>query len=44
MMADFPPEARTKYGLPDISVLGLSIAGFLFAILSYSIIRRRKYK
>lgn len=44
MMADFPPEARTEYGLPSISVMGLTAAGFLFLILSYSIIRRRKYK
>ncbi|MEX0813311.1 MAG: AarF/ABC1/UbiB kinase family protein [Chitinophagales bacterium] len=42
--ADFSKELRIWYGMPMISVMGLSAAGFLFLILAYSIIRRRKYK
>lgn len=41
---DFPNEHRIWHGMPMISVMGLSAAGFLFLILVYSIFRRRKYK
>lgn len=44
MLAKFPDEFMTPYGIPYISFLGLVSAGVLFVILAYSIIRRRKYK
>lgn len=44
MLADFPPDHMTKYGINYIPMAGLVSAGGLFVILMYSIIRRRKYK
>lgn len=44
MTGTFPEEYMTPYGIPYVSMFGLSIAGFLFLILLYTIIRRRKYK
>jgi ubiquinone biosynthesis protein len=44
MTADFGPEMKYIYGIPQISVYGLWAAGFFLVILTYSAIRRRKYK
>lgn len=44
MLADLPPEAKSPEGYPYLSIAGLFIAGGLFLLLAYAIIRRRKYK
>lgn len=44
MNADFGPEMGTIRGMPEISVYGLWAAGFFLVVLTYSAIRRRKYK
>jgi ubiquinone biosynthesis protein len=44
MLGDFPAEHRTEFGIPTISMAGLTIAGGLTLMLVYAIIRRRKYK
>lgn len=44
MKVQFPPQYINQYGIPVVSVTGLFIAGGLFVILFYSIIRRSKYK
>jgi ubiquinone biosynthesis protein len=44
MTADFGPEMRYIHGMPEISVYGLWAAAFFLVVLTYSAIRRRKYK
>ncbi len=44
MTADFPAEARGPYGLPYVSLIGISIAAGLCLVLVYATLRRRKYK
>ncbi|MCI5055362.1 MAG: hypothetical protein MRY83_04590, partial [Flavobacteriales bacterium] len=44
MLADFEPHQKTDYGIPYVSLAGFMGAGFFFLILSYAVIRRRKYK
>lgn len=44
MTADWGPDVVRYYGIPYISYAGLWVAGGLFLMLIYSIIRRRKYK
>lgn len=44
MLADLPPETKSPLGYPYFSLIGFSTATGLFAILVYSILRRRKYK
>jgi ubiquinone biosynthesis protein len=44
MNASFGPEMRYVHGMPEISVYGLWGAGFFLVVLTYSAIRRRKYK
>ncbi|HXH18513.1 MAG TPA: AarF/ABC1/UbiB kinase family protein [Chitinophagales bacterium] len=44
MLADLPSAAKSPEGYPYLSLLGFSVATGLFAILVYSILRRRKYK
>lgn len=44
MLADLPPQAISPTGYPYLSLTGFFTASGLFAILVYSIIRRRQYK
>jgi ubiquinone biosynthesis protein len=44
MTVPFAPEWMSPYGIPLVSMAGLWIAGGLFVLLVYSIMRRRKYK
>lgn len=44
MNAEWPEGTPTYYGIPEVSYVGLWIAGGLFLMLIYSVIRRRKYK
>lgn len=44
MLADLPESAKSPEGYPYLSLTGFFTATGLFALLVYSIIRRRKYK
>lgn len=44
LLGNYPEEMKFYYGINKWSFIGYCIAGFLFAILSYTIIRRRIYK
>lgn len=44
LLAHFPPEMELIYGINKWSFIGYSIAGGLFLILLYTILRRRVYK
>lgn len=44
MTVPFEAEWMSEYGMPLVSLGGISIAGGLFLVLCYTIIRRRKYK
>ncbi|CAN5322133.1 AarF/ABC1/UbiB kinase family protein [soil metagenome] len=44
MTVPFPAQWMSEYGMPLVSLGGLTIAGGLFLVLCYTIIRRRKYK
>ncbi len=44
MLADLPSQLMSPTGYPYLSLIGFFSASGLFAILVYSIIRRRKYK
>ena len=44
MLADLPPHAISPTGYPYLSLIGFFTATGLFAILVYSILRRRVYK
>ncbi len=44
MTANFRPDMKYIYGLPQISVYGLWTAGFFLLLLFISVMRRRKYK
>jgi len=44
MLADLPQSAKSPEGYPYLSLTGFFAATGLFAILVYSIVRRRKYK
>jgi ubiquinone biosynthesis protein len=44
MTVPFEAEWMSEYGMPLVSLGGISIAGGLFLVLVYTIFRRRKYK
>ena len=44
LLGNYPPEMQFYYGINKFSFFGFCVAGFLFAILLYVIIRRRIYK
>lgn len=44
MLAELPPQAISPTGYPYLSLIGFFTASGLFAILVYSILRRRVYK
>ena len=44
MLAEFPPEFMTGYGINYLSFWGLITAGGLFVILNYVILRRSRFK
>ncbi len=44
MLADLPQAAKSPEGYPYLSLIGFFTASGLFAMLIYSILRRRKYK
>ena len=44
MTMEITPELKTYNGIPQISLLGLSIAGTLLTILFILVMRRRRYK
>jgi hypothetical protein len=44
LLPNYPEEMKFYYGINRWSFVGYCIAGLLFIILSYTIIRRRIYK